>query len=182
MQIATIVTALVTPFVAAACAYYFSVSRKHKLENREAAYANYYGPLLTLLTRYKLSSIWYGVTRSFVYAHKYWPQISIDNNIQDLVRKNIKYLPETVGPYVHDFLMSGDELFYLGNDDYEKYEDNAIAASDAFDLIIKESLKEASRLSKKLGYPDISTELLNEFQKSFVERPTDRHQIHPSVD
>lgn len=120
MQIATIVTALVTPFVAAACAYYFSVSRKHKLENREAAYANYYGPLLTLLTRYKLSSIWYGVTRSFVYAHKYWPQISIDNNIQDLVRKNIKYLPETVGPYVHDFLMSGDELFYLGNDDYEK--------------------------------------------------------------
>lgn len=178
IQIITICVALFTPFVAAACAYYFSVSRKHKLENEEAAYLNYYGPLLTLLTHYKLDSIWYGVTRSYVYAHKHWPDISVDNRIQNLVRENIKYLPKKAGTEIYDFLMGSDELFYIGNDGYKNYESNAIAASNAFDLILIESLTEASKLSKKLGYPDIAAELLHEFQKSFVSRPDNRHEIH----
>ena len=177
IQILTVIIAALSPFLAAACAYYFSVSKKHRLENQEAAYTNYYGPLLSLLIHYKLSSVWYGILRHSIFAHQTWPDIPIDNSIQNLIRQNIKYLPKETGPTIHKLLMTSDELFYLQGEGYERYEKHAIDASESFDFIIIESLKEASRLSKKLGYPDIAISLLNEFQKSLTSRPYDRHKV-----
>lgn len=180
IQIITICVALFTPFIAAACAYYFSVSRKHKLENEEAAYKNYYAPLMEILTHYQISNIWYGVAiggfkqASFQTNGKF----KVDNRLQDLIRKNIVYVPKTIGTSLHQFLMSSDDFFYREEPGYEKYEHNAVLASNAFDLIITESLKEASKLAKKLGYPDIAAELLHEFQKSFVNHPDNRHKLH----
>lgn len=180
IQIITICVALFTPFVAAACAYYFSVSRKHKLENEEAAYKNFYAPLMGILTQYQISNIWYGMAvGGFKQAEfRTIGKIKADNRLQNLIRKNIVYVPKTIGTSIHHFLMSSDDFFYREEKGYEKYEHNAILASNAFDLIITESLKEASRLSKKLGYPDIAVELLHEFQKSFVNHPDNRHKLH----
>lgn len=180
IQIITILVAFFTPFVAAACAYYFSVSKKHQLENQEEAYKHYYAPLMGLLTHYQLSAISYGIavgaSKQAYFQTK--GQIKVDNRLRDLIRNNIAYVPKTLGSKLHQFLMSSDDFFYQEGRDYKNYEHSAILASESFDLIIIESLKEASALSRKLGYPDIAKELLNEFQKSFAVKPTSRHLVH----
>ena len=180
IQIITILVAFFTPFLAAACAYYFSVSKKHQLENQEEAYKNYYAPLMGLLTHYQLSIISYGrsVGASKKGSFQFKGRVNVDNRLHVLLRNNIAYVPKTIGPKLHQFLMSSDDFFYREGEDYKKYEHYAILASESFDLIIIESLKEASILSGRLGYPDIAAELLSEFLKSFVAMPTNRHLVH----
>ncbi|API72627.1 MULTISPECIES: hypothetical protein [Leuconostoc] len=180
IQMITILVAFFTPFLAAACAYYFSVSKKHQLENQEEAYKNYYAPLMGLLTHYQLSAISYGIAvgASKQGSFQFKGRVKVDNRLRDLVRNNIAYVPKTIGSKLHQFLMSSDDFFYQEGEDYKDYEHYAMLASESFDLIIIESLKEASVLSRKLGYPDVAEELLSEFLKSFVAKPTNRHLVH----
>lgn len=180
IQIITILVAFFTPFLAAACAYYFSVSKKHKLENQEEAYKKYYAPLMEILTHYQLSLITYGIAvGAYKQAHFHTKgEIKYNDSLHRLIRNNIAYVPKTLGPKLYQFLMSNDNFFYEEGENYKRYENSAILASEAFDLIIIESLKEASKLSKKLGHPDIASELLEEFQKSLSAKPNNRHMTH----
>ncbi|WP_144242035.1 hypothetical protein [Weissella ceti] len=150
------------------------------MENKEAAYTNYYGPLLEFLSHYQLRLIHYGILRASISAQNEHPDIHIDTRSQDLVRENMKYLPSNTGAKIHTLVMSSDMLFYQRGDDFERYETNARNASDSFDFIIIESLKEADKLAKTLGYPRIAKKLLSEFEKSLEKYPENRHLVNPA--
>lgn len=136
----------------------------YQLNTQKAAYENFYIPLMKrliqankdALTYYFFVGIWYGAPSP--------ANISRDF-LNDLLRDNLEYLPREIVELVPDYSVatSGAKMFF-GNDGYrENYREKLVLASDLFDKIIESSLKEASRLAKTLGYPDIASPILESF-------------------
>ncbi len=129
----------------------------HVLENEEKSYQNYYVPLIKWLYRHNDE-----------YINYYWciavSRLHIKQNdfLNDHLKQHIELAPTDAVIHFNSYMVksSGAEFFYKDQVKNAQYEKNAIEASEKFDLIIKSSLKEASKLAKKLGYPDIAAPLL----------------------
>lgn len=146
-----------------------------RLDTLKNAYNNFYIPLMkhlisankNALTYYFLVAIWYGAPKPFNKQSDF---------LLELLRDNLEYLPPEVVNLIHEYHVetSGAVMFFGDNGYRENYKHNLIKASELFDDIIKISLKEASRLAKTLGYPDIATPILESFlniQKSDMNHP-----------
>lgn len=139
-------------------------ARKYRLSTIESAYEEFYLPLIKFLmsankdnmTYYYLIAVWYGAPKQV--------RKSTDQ-LDKLLHQNLKYLPPEVIKLVSEYTTStaGARMFF-GLDSYqENYLDSLRKASDLFDKIVKASLKEASLIANKLGYPNIAKPILESF-------------------
>lgn len=135
-----------------------------KLKSMENAYLHYHLPLMKILisankealTYYWMVAVWYSAP----------PGITNKNdNVLTLVRENLEHLPPEIVKLVPDYMVAtgGAKLFFGDNGYRQNYKNALDTASELFDEIIKLSLKDASRLADKLGYPDISKPILESF-------------------
>lgn len=135
----------------------------HKYANAEKTYSTFYIPLIKWLAPtnqdamsyfWKISMIRLGPTKQ-----PDWLKAHLTRNLEFA-------LPSVVSKY-QDYMVKtgGAEFFYNPEGFRENYRQNAIEASKLFDLIITESLKEASTLSEKLGYPNTAKPILEIFEK-----------------
>ena len=142
-----------------------SVKSNYQLETKDKAYSEFYIPLMKKLTSanknsmtyYTYIAIWYGAPEGFK---------KNKDEFSQLLRTNLEYLPPKIIKLVPEYMTatSGAQLFF-GDEGYrENYRAVLIEASNLFDKIIKISLKEASKISKELGYPDIALPILELFE------------------
>lgn len=141
-----------------------SESRRYQLEIIDKSYKNYYIPLIKfLVTTNEESRTYYWLIAVLYDAPKPFKQ-NIDP-LNKLLNKNLEYLPPNIVTLVSRYsTVTSESRLFFGDEGYrENYRKNLIEASDLFDKIIKASLKEASSISSKLGYPDISKPILESF-------------------
>lgn len=139
-------------------------ARKYQLSTLESAYEDFYLPLIKLLmsanrnniTYYYLVAVWYGAPQ---------PIRKSNDQLDKLLHQNLKYLPPEVIILVSKYTSAtAGARMYFGPDSYrENYLESLITASDLFDSIVKISLKEASLIANKLGYPNIAKPILASF-------------------
>ena len=132
----------------------------HVLENEEKAYQKYHIPLIKWLYRHNDEFINYYGCVAVTRLH-----IGQKDFLNEHLKQNIELAPSNAVVHFNAYMVksSGAEFFYKDQTKNARYEHNAIEASEKFDLIIKYSLIEASRLARKLGYPDIAEPLLKSF-------------------
>lgn len=140
-------------------------ARKYRLSTLESAYEDFYLPLIKLLmsankssvTYYYLVAVWYGAPKLFRRD---------SDPLDKLLHKNLKYLPPEVIQLVSEYTSStAGARLYFGPDGYrESYLGSLKNASDLFDKIVNISLKEASLIANKLGYPNIAKPILESFE------------------
>lgn len=141
-----------------------SESRKYQLETTDAAYNNYYIPLMKILVSANESNLTYYWFIAVLYSAPE-PVKSSSDFLKQLLNTNLQYLPSQLIKKIpkYNVATSGAQL-YFGDDGYrENYRHNLITASDLFDEIIEISLREASLTAKRLGYPDIAKPILESF-------------------
>lgn len=142
-----------------------SEKSKYRQLTLEKTYLNYYVPLMKFLaTVNKESMTFYWMVAAWYLG----PESSKSNAklLSNLLRTNIELLPPKIVMKISKFsgAVSGTEMFFGEGEYRENYRHNLIEGSELFDEIIIESLKEASTISKKLGYPNIAKPLLESFQ------------------
>lgn len=151
-----------------------SVKNNYQLETKDKAYTHYYIPLIKMLVRanknsltyYWLVAAWYGAPEAVKRKN---------DPINDLLISNVKYLPPEIVNLVSEYSVatSGARMFFGPNSYRENYRKQLIKASNLFDEIINKSLKEASKTSETLGYPDIAKPILESFES--MERTEHNH-------
>ena len=90
-----------------------------------------------------------------------------NDTVRSLLRDNLELVPPRIVKLVSDYSVAtaGAEMFFGDGSYRENYRNQLVEASNLFDIIIKLSLKEASSISKELGYPDIATPILESFEE-----------------
>lgn len=141
-----------------------SESRKFQLETTDKAYNSFYIPLMKTLVSANESNLTYYWFIAVLYGAPK-PVKSTSDFLKQLLNTNLHYLPSQLIELIpkYNVATSGAILFF-GEDGYrENYRQNLITASDLFDDIIEISLKEASLIANRLGYPDIAKPILESF-------------------
>ncbi|API89444.1 hypothetical protein BKP56_09335 [Marinilactibacillus sp. 15R] len=141
-----------------------ATKNNYQLETKDKAYKSFYVPLMKfLISANKDSMIYYWYIASWYAAPGKFKKSS--DLLSDLLRSNLEVLPPKVVTLVSEYSTStsGAQMFF-GDDGYrENYRHNLIKASELFDTIVRQSLQEASLISKELGYPDIAKPILESF-------------------
>lgn len=130
-----------------------TAKQDYKLQTKEKSYLNFYVPLMKFLssanknsmTYYFLIAIWYGAPK---------PIRKEDDFLNHLLKNNLELLPPDIVNLVPEYnVATGGSKLFFGEDQYhDNYRENLINSSELFDKIITLSLKEASIISKALGY------------------------------
>lgn len=132
----------------------------------DKSYQSYYIPLIKFLisaneenlTYYWLIASWYSAPQ---------PVRKTTDTLNILLSQNLEFLPPKIVSLIPKYKVttSGAQLFFGEQGYRENYRHNLVEASDLFDKIIETSLKEASLISNKLGYPNIAKPILESFEK-----------------
>lgn len=97
---------------------------------------------------------------------------------------NIQFVPETTIDLVFEYFKAcGDLSFYsIDSNMYQnsEHEKIMIEASNLYDQIILNTLKESTRLSNRLGYPDIATPILESFLSELNADEANRRHLTAS--
>lgn len=176
------IAGFVSSIVVAVVSYIFGTRsnvKLHKLQNDEKRYEQFYSKLIVMMTHWKIDDInYYRVVGAWKFLDAWKKQPQHKSEFFLLIQNNIQYLPETIGKEAYQFLRNSgnDDFFYDQNDKTgPNYEHFAKTASNEFDKIIPACLIEAARLSKELGYPDIASPFLQEFETSLAKHPDKRY-------
>lgn len=139
--------------------------KQNEIESKKEIYTSLYVPLLK----------WFHAS-NFMEKSYYW-QIAFPaytdgsrDSLSDLLIRNFEKLPVKVAMYYSEYTQNSvsARLMYAEEEfDYE-YEHHASRASDLYEYIIRELLKEGAKLSEELGLPDISTATLELFDEDLA--------------
>ena len=135
---------------------------QHQYGNKEIAYKKFYLPIIQQLHETNKEHRNYF---TLIVLYRYAPGKSGDW-FSNHITNNLEFAPTKVAELISEYNIctNGAEMFYSPDGYRENYRKNAIRASELFDSMLIIILEEAKILSKTLGYPDIATPLLNDFQ------------------
>lgn len=147
---------------------------KNQISIQEKTYNEYHIPLIQWLLQHNKDSWNYARLIAMPNIMQKEPDFILSH-----ISKNISYAPskavELYSDYFDLFMSDNYYSFSSASFDNPKVEKEVILKSDIFDQIIIESLKEASILSNKLGYPDIARPVLDNFSLNVHASKGNRH-------
>jgi hypothetical protein len=154
----------------------YSDKNKQLVKTDEENYLTFHVPLIKRLASFNPDSRAFFDVIIVVRMNNLGGDLILDHFIT-----NIQFVPETTIDLVFEyFKVCGDLSFYnIDSNMYQnsEYEKIMIEASTLYDQIILNTLKESSKLSKKLGYPDISTPILESFLNELNADESNRRHL-----
>lgn len=136
--------------------------KQEKYKHKKDIYLSLYVPLLK----------WFHAS-NFMEKSYYW-QIALPaytqgdrDSLSDLLIENFEKLPVKVAMCYSDYTQNSvaATMMYIGEEFNYDYEHHAQRASDLYEYIIRELLREGAKLAKELDLPDISTATLKIFDE-----------------
>ena len=156
-----------------------SDKNKQLVKTDEENYLKFHVPLIKQLASFNPNSRTFFDVIVVVRMNNLGGDLILDHFIN-----NIQFVPGTSVNLVFDYFKVCEDLsFYDTNSKmYQNFEHEKamIEASTLYDQIVLNTLQESSKLSKKLGYPDIATPILESFLNELNADESNRRHLSAS--